>query len=45
MIPAKRSETCIIEATQVATVDPYRAVTHNKGIMNGVDAVVTGFRQ
>lgn len=34
----------IIEATQLATVDPYRAVTHNKGIMNGVDAVlvVTG---
>ena len=30
----------IIEATQIATVDPYRAVTHNKGIMNGVDAVV-----
>lgn len=31
----------IIEATQVAAIDPYRAVTHNKGIMNGVDAVVT----
>lgn len=30
----------IIEATQVAAIDPYRAVTHNKGIMNGVDAVV-----
>ncbi|TVP92125.1 hydroxymethylglutaryl-CoA reductase, degradative [Alkalibacterium sp.] len=30
----------IIEATQVATIDPYRAVTHNKGIMNGVDAVI-----
>lgn len=30
----------IIEATQVATIDPYRAVTHNKGVMNGVDAVV-----
>lgn len=30
----------IIEATQVATIDPYRAVTHNKGIMNGIDAVV-----
>ncbi|SFC59351.1 3-hydroxy-3-methylglutaryl-coenzyme A reductase [Alkalibacterium subtropicum] len=30
----------IVEATQVATIDPYRAVTHNKGIMNGVDAVV-----
>ncbi|GEK90787.1 hydroxymethylglutaryl-CoA reductase, degradative [Alkalibacterium kapii] len=30
----------IIEATEIATIDPYRAVTHNKGIMNGVDAVV-----
>lgn len=30
----------IIEATQVARIDPYRAVTHNKGIMNGVDALV-----
>ncbi len=30
----------IIEAYQFAAVDPYRATTHNKGIMNGVDAVV-----
>jgi hydroxymethylglutaryl-CoA reductase len=30
----------IIEATQFATVDPYRAVTHNKGIMNGIDSVL-----
>lgn len=30
----------IIEATQLATVDSYRAVTHNKGIMNGIDAVL-----
>jgi len=30
----------IIEASQFAYVDPYRATTHNKGIMNGVDAVV-----
>lgn len=28
------------QAVQIAQVDPYRAVTHNKGIMNGVDAVV-----
>ena len=27
-------------AIHVATIEPYRAVTHNKGIMNGVDAVV-----
>jgi len=30
----------IIEATQFAQVDPYRAVTHNKGIMNGLDSVL-----
>jgi hydroxymethylglutaryl-CoA reductase len=30
----------IIAAWAFATVDPYRAATHNKGIMNGVDAVV-----
>lgn len=28
------------EAWAFAAVDPYRAATHNKGIMNGVDAVV-----
>lgn len=27
-------------AVQIAHADPYRAVTHNKGIMNGIDAVV-----
>jgi len=30
----------IIEAYALAAVDPYRAATHNKGIMNGIDAVV-----
>ena len=30
----------IAAASRVAQLDPYRAVTHNKGIMNGVDAVV-----
>lgn len=29
-----------VRAIQIAEVEPYRAVTHNKGIMNGVDAVV-----
>jgi len=29
-----------IRAVQIAQVEPYRAVTHNKGIMNGIDAVV-----
>jgi len=30
----------ILEAWAFAEADPYRAATHNKGIMNGVDAVV-----
>jgi len=30
----------IIEAFAFADVDPYRAATHNKGIMNGIDPVV-----
>lgn len=30
----------IAQASQIAQIDPMRAVTHNKGIMNGVDAVV-----
>jgi len=29
-----------VRAVQIAQVEPYRAVTHNKGIMNGIDAVV-----
>ncbi|MDM7934042.1 MAG: hydroxymethylglutaryl-CoA reductase, degradative [Methanothrix sp.] len=30
----------ILQAAALADVDPYRAATHNKGIMNGVTAVV-----
>ncbi|MBT8087710.1 MAG: hydroxymethylglutaryl-CoA reductase, degradative, partial [Gammaproteobacteria bacterium] len=29
----------IVLASDIASVDPYRATTHNKGIMNGIDAV------
>ncbi len=29
-----------IQAVNIAEIEPYRAVTHNKGIMNGIDAVV-----
>lgn len=29
-----------VRAIQIAKIEPYRAVTHNKGIMNGIDAVV-----
>tara|TARA_B110000093_G_scaffold174523_1_gene207874 strand:- start:1344 stop:1985 length:642 start_codon:yes stop_codon:yes gene_type:complete len=28
------------QAVKIANVEPHRAVTHNKGIMNGIDAVV-----
>jgi hydroxymethylglutaryl-CoA reductase len=30
----------IVSASRFAELDPYRATTHNKGIMNGVDAVL-----
>ncbi len=49
MIPAKELASgdlsgeqvvrAIVEAGAFAAVDPYRATTHNKGIMNGIDAV------
>jgi len=29
-----------IESYTLASVDPYRAATHNKGIMNGIDALI-----
>ena len=29
-----------VQAVNIAEVEPYRAVTHNKGIMNGIDAVI-----
>ncbi len=29
-----------VRAVKVAEIEPFRAVTHNKGIMNGIDAVV-----
>lgn len=29
-----------VQAIKIAEIEPYRAVTHNKGIMNGIDAVV-----
>ncbi|MDP5229806.1 MAG: hydroxymethylglutaryl-CoA reductase, degradative [Cellulophaga sp.] len=30
----------MLRAVQIAKAEPFRAVTHNKGIMNGIDAVV-----
>jgi len=35
----------IARASRFAELDPYRAVTHNKGFMNGVDAVATALGQ
>ncbi len=34
----------IVQAWELAAVDPYRAATHNKGVMNGIDglALATG---
>lgn len=29
-----------VQAVKIAEIEPFRAVTHNKGIMNGVDAVI-----
>lgn len=29
-----------VQAVSIANVEPYRAVTHNKGIMNGIDALI-----
>lgn len=36
----KRMIDGIIDAYTFAAIDPYRATTHNKGIMNGIDPVV-----
>lgn len=33
----------IADASQVAQLDPRRATTHNKGIMNGIDAAAVAF--
>jgi hydroxymethylglutaryl-CoA reductase len=38
--PGEKVRDGIIAAWSFAASDPYRAATHNKGIMNGVDAVV-----
>jgi hydroxymethylglutaryl-CoA reductase len=30
----------LVQAVSIAEIEPFRAVTHNKGIMNGVDSVI-----
>ncbi|MBO0343151.1 hydroxymethylglutaryl-CoA reductase, degradative [Flagellimonas profundi] len=39
-MPAEEFAEKFVQAVNIANVEPYRAVTHNKGIMNGIDAVV-----
>jgi len=39
-MPSKDFAEKFVRAVNIAKVEPYRAVTHNKGIMNGIDAVV-----
>ncbi len=39
-IPAADFAGKFCTAVRIASVDPYRAVTHNKGIFNGIDAVI-----
>jgi len=36
---AEKVRDAIVRANDFAIADPYRAATHNKGIMNGIDAV------
>lgn len=39
-LPAEEFAHKFVQAVKIAEIEPYRAVTHNKGIMNGIDAVV-----
>ncbi len=39
-MPAGQFAEKFVQAVDIAKAEPYRAVTHNKGIMNGIDAVV-----
>lgn len=39
-ISSKEFAEKFITAVKIAEIEPFRAVTHNKGIMNGIDAVI-----
>lgn len=39
-ISSKEFAEKFLTAVKIAEIEPFRAVTHNKGIMNGIDAVV-----
>jgi hydroxymethylglutaryl-CoA reductase len=38
-MPGEEIAEGIVQASRFASADPYRAATHNKGIMNGIDAL------
>jgi hydroxymethylglutaryl-CoA reductase len=38
-LPGEAIAEGVVQAARFAMADPYRAATHNKGIMNGIDAV------
>lgn len=44
-IPGQQVAARLVEANHIAEIDMYRAVTHNKGILNGVDAVAVATGQ
>ena len=44
-IPGEEMADLIIKAYKIALNDPFRASTHNKGIMNGIDAVALALGQ
>lgn len=39
-MPAEEFAEKFVQAVKIAIIDPYRATTHNKGIMNGIDSVI-----
>lgn len=39
-MPPREFADKFVRAVEIARIEPYRAVTHNKGVMNGIDAVV-----
>jgi hydroxymethylglutaryl-CoA reductase len=40
LIGGEKVVDAFLESVELAKIDPYRAATHNKGIMNGMDAVI-----
>lgn len=44
-LPGEAIAEGIVQASRFAQADPYRACTHNKGVMNGVDAVAIAVGQ